>query len=145
MRPDAALFVLMTAAVPLAAASAGAQGSEALRAHIPFTFQAGRTELPPGDYNVTFDDSDHILRVTGVTSPKGALLLTNTEEPPRGSHGDPKLVFDHAGDTYTLREVVDPGDGFGVRVPAAKHGREEVKRTEVPLQRPGQAAASNGW
>ena len=143
MRPYNAVFAVLGAVASLGPASAGAQGTEWLRAHIPFSFQAGKAELPPGDYDVRFDAGNPMLVLAGRTGHKAAVMMTLPLDPPQGSDMQPRLVFEEAQGAYTLIEVLDPGDGFGIRVRTATHPREETRRTEVPLQRPGRASASN--
>jgi len=143
MRPYNAVFAVLGAVASLGPASAGAQGTEWLRAHIPFSFQAGKSELPPGDYDVRFDAGNPMLTLASRTGRKAAVMMTVPMDPPRGTNQEPRLVFNEDASGYTLIEVLDPGDGFGIGVLTANHPRGETRRTEVPLQRPGRATASN--
>jgi hypothetical protein len=103
--------------IGLGASAVYAQGSESLRANVPFDFKVGPALLPAGRYDVTYDaaGSGGVLTVRSDDGRHSAVVLTegiSISNPNR----DATLVFDHQGSGYTLSEVFGPGENTGLEV-----------------------------
>jgi len=124
------VIMALGAVTVLGAAFAQAQDAEALKANIPFTFKVGKALLPPGDYELRFDDAamPGVLRVRSQDGHEGAFALTEKADAPKGG-GEPKLVFDKDGGQYVLTEVVDPDAERALQLlgthPSANRERDE--------------------
>jgi hypothetical protein len=89
-----------------------------VQAHIPFSFEVHGSTLPPGDY--TFSVQPNILFVRGYHN--SAFAITVNEE--SATDEDAKVVFEHEGDQYILRDVwTGGGSGRELLQPRVKGER----------------------
>ncbi len=105
------------------AVSTQAQTHARLKADIPFAFQAGRVHMPAGVYNISLMDDNHLVlfEKQGGGKPAGGYLIA-TPSASRRPQTSGRLVFDHYGDRYFLRQVWQEGSDRGV---ACILGKEE--------------------
>jgi hypothetical protein len=133
VRPYFALMALGVF-ILLSAGSANAADLGAVRAYVPFSFEAGKTTLPPGQYVFRFDgvEMPGVLRVRGQDGREGAFVLAQKAHVPEGSGDEAKLVFEKEGSQYVLARVFDPGFGGGVQVlKASPRGEPERSATST--------------
>lgn len=92
--------VPLVTALGLAAMSATAQAQELVKADIPFSFTAGRVDLPPGEYMMMIDWNDRTLTVRDDKSGESYFvqIVTNLEKNPRLPPSSAFLVFDKRGE-----------------------------------------------
>jgi hypothetical protein len=112
-------FTIAAALAGLVGLSAGrvyAQGSESLRASVPFDFRVGHSLLPAGRYDVSYDPAESgVLTVRSDDGRHSAVVLTegvSTGSPQK----DARLVFDRQGSGYTLARVFGAGEDTGLEV-----------------------------
>ena len=93
-------LVPLVMALALAAMSATAQAQELVKAQIPFSFTAGRVDLPPGEYMMRIDWNDRELSVRDQETGKSYFvqIVTNIEKNPRLQPSSAYLVFDKRGE-----------------------------------------------
>jgi hypothetical protein len=97
----AIVFAMLVVLPILGAVSAHAQLDDAVRADVPFDFYAGTQKMPAGLYYVTFDlDSD----VVQLNDNNGHSVLMRGFEADEVAFQQPKLIFDHLGDNYFLKQ-----------------------------------------
>jgi len=100
-----ALFAFSTIGLSTLCANSG----EAIRVSVPFSFMAGTTALPAGDYIVT-EQASRVLMIRGARG--GAIVLeTSAGEDLREKSG---LSFSHTDEGYFLREVHSFGKPSGI-------------------------------
>ena len=90
--------------------------SEVITVHVPFTFEAGGTLLPAGDYRVDRSETSNLLLIHGASG-KSAAFLTMTID--SVSSASASLVFARQGEKMILTGVRLPGQQS--RVSAASH------------------------
>ena len=106
---------------------------------VPFSFVAGSTNLPAGDYTIELNrrKGAMILR-SEDRSGNNALMLTNNSESARNP-GKTYAIFQRYGTHYFLAEVWRQGAGQTLipgkleRELASKHSNVEVARVEARL------------
>lgn len=92
-----AAFALFAAAYPVVAASA-------VRANVPFGFEAGDMKLPAGHYMLKRPNSSHYIELSNLDKPDTILLpVVGSGNIPASK--SPRLLFEHVGNTYRLAEV----------------------------------------
>lgn len=102
-----AVFTLSTA---LAVVAANAQDKVAAR--IPFTFRAGKSVLPAGEYTFSTIGPAGTVLVRSIEQKANAMLIANAVQASQRPAGG-KLVFHRYGDTYFLSQVWKPGSERG--------------------------------
>jgi hypothetical protein len=114
-----------------AAGSAFAQ-TLAVRSDVPFAFIVGKAALPAGAYDIRSlsDGGDGVLQLRGPDQDSNAMMISNRIESSQPS-GETKLVFDHLGDRYFLRQVWVEGETSGRILPKTKY-ENEVARNDTP-------------
>jgi len=116
------------------ATQAFAQGSF----KIPFTFQAGGTSLPKGEYAVVPKDDSHITLRQESTGKEFQVPFTKRLPQPSPALAEPKIVFDVVGNfapsyteyvtDYVLAEVWLQGkDGFLIHSMKGAHTTQTIK------------------
>jgi len=105
---------------------------------IPFTFQAGSTSLPKGEYSVVQKDDSHITLRQVATSKEFQVPFTKRLAQPSPPLAEPQLVFDVVGNfapsyteyvtDYVLAEVwLQGADGFLVHTMKGAHKTQTIK------------------
>ena len=131
-----AIWAVAAIAVVLVAGSTQAFAQATFK--IPFTFQAGGTSLPKGEYSVVPKDDSHITLRQESTGKEVQVAFTKRLPQPSPPLADPQLVFDVVGNfapsyteyvtDYVLAEVWLPGaDGFQVHTMKGAHKTQTIK------------------
>ncbi|HXJ41671.1 MAG TPA: hypothetical protein VNH18_20515 [Bryobacteraceae bacterium] len=100
------LLAFSILAVSGAAVPAWAADGEPMHVTVPFSFRAGRTILPAGDYTVSNDDSG-IVMIKGSGGSAILLAISNTDAEARKSG----VSFERAANGYCLKSVHGWGKG----------------------------------
>jgi hypothetical protein len=93
-----AVVLLSTITVGIAHAAP----NETVKANIPFSFYAGSSMMPAGTYSVGFDSLNNVAIIRDDADSHEVFLLAMSST--QGTD-TPKLVFDHVGDSYFLRDL----------------------------------------
>lgn len=109
-------YGLLTAALALiGVSSARAEVDQVEKVNVPFDFYAENQKMPAGTYAIGMDVEDGMTTLTNNSGRTVMMLGTAADN----SYSDqPKLVFDHSGQSYFLREVQSPE--LDVDLPATK-------------------------
>ena len=92
-------------------AEAQAQGSQKMRARIPFAFNAGKTELPAGEYTIAVLNPNSDRKVLQIRSADGKLsALIQTSERDTNTTEQTKLVFNRYGNRYFFAQAQMAGE-----------------------------------
>jgi hypothetical protein len=119
------LIVAFSIAVPMVQAQ-----QTILRANVPFAFNIGDKQLPPGTYIVREMD-----RGTLIQSKDGENSVLGTYNYAGPSKADEtKLVFDKVGDHYFLAQIWTSVRDEGLLVPESKQERE-LRASNIRPQR----------
>jgi hypothetical protein len=97
-----------------------------MRATIPFTFRAGETVMPAGDYIIRHREHQLVLHKEG--GGPSIMLLTNaalrlTPLP------DSRVNFSRYGERYFLSSVWSQGSGAGFEIPKGRAEKELARQT----------------
>jgi len=105
--------------------SAAAQSStDMAEVNIPFAFQtANNHTLPAGQYRVV-RESDHLILLRGPA--KSAAFVSTYETSSAHAQKQGKLVFDHSGDKYYLRQIWTAGSSTGLECPKSRAEKESL-------------------
>lgn len=123
MKSASMLLKVFGLAALLAAIPAFAQGSIAVKAHVPYAFQAGEVRLPAGDYVMQSDLGSPVLWLRNEATSRGALILTTA--PHRGKNGStPQIRFRVYGDRYYLASIWNPQRQAGRELTMSRAERE---------------------
>jgi len=108
--------------------SAHAQADQVETANIPFDFYAGNQNIPAGVYSIELDLQGNIITLRDNSGHAAFLMGV-----PAGDDGDyqSELVFDHAGDSYFLREV--KSDVLDVSFPITNARAASTESAKIPL------------
>jgi hypothetical protein len=132
------LTVWAVAAMVLVLAAGAAEGFAQGTFKIPFTFQAGGTGLPKGEYSVVQKDDGHITLRQEATGKEFQIPFTKRLAQPSPPLAEPQLVFDMVGNfapsyteyvtDYVLAEVwLQGADGFLVHTLKGAHKTQTIK------------------
>ncbi|HVO62317.1 MAG TPA: hypothetical protein VMT53_15380 [Terriglobales bacterium] len=115
------LFPLL-ALVLLASGLASAQlDQRAVKANVPFSFMAGKTALPAGDYRVsTLSD----VGVLGVQGDSGSVMVGSHAVQGNAPSRATKLIFHRYGDQYFLSQIWVEGESRGRELPRTNLEKE---------------------
>lgn len=91
--------------------------------NIPFAFTATNHILPAGQYRVE-RESDHLILLRGPVD--AAFVLMHDTSTARASKQG-KLVFDHYGDKYYLRQIWTAGSSDGLECPKSRAEKESLQ------------------
>ncbi len=130
--------VWAVAATALVLVPGGAQALAQGTFKIPFTFQAGGTSLPKGEYSVRPKDDSHIALRQEATGKEFLVPFTKRLPQPSPPLAEPQLVFDVVGNfvpsyteyvtDYVLAEVWQQGeDGFLIHTLKGAHQTQTIK------------------
>src|ERR1041385_6430026 len=120
------MMIAVLVALGVSAAKAQTNNPQRVVAQIPFAFNAGRTSLPAGKYEITVvnPSSDRtVLLIRSIDGQSSAMILTNTVN--ANPADDAKLVFERYDDRYffTLAQIAGESVSF-----AALHSKAERKQ-----------------
>ena len=118
-------ILTLFAAVLLSTITVGvahAQTDKMVKANIPFNFYAGNSIMPAGTYSVGFDSLNNFAIIRDDADQHEVFLLGMESD--QGTD-TAKLVFDHLGDSYFLRdlEVFETDVSFPVKKAEMKLAR----------------------
>ena len=120
----------MFMAVVTITAEAQASGSQLMRAHIPFAFNVGKTNLPAGEYTVTVVNPSSDRKILQIRSEDGRVsALVQTNGVKSANTDNAKLVFNRYDDTYFFAQVQIAGDS--TTLAAVKTSAERSKESAV--------------
>jgi hypothetical protein len=123
------LFVLI-------AISAQAQAvSNQMKANIPFKFTVGQTQMPAGDYTISFVNSASDTMTILIKSADGraARMVHMLPVEAREIQESGKLVFNHYGQQYFLSQIWSPAELMGLELAPSRTERaleRELAQTE---------------
>jgi hypothetical protein len=128
----------MVAAMALVLVAGARRASAQDTFKVPFTFHAGDSKLPAGEYRVTQRDDGHLTLRQESTGKEYQVAFTKRLSQPNPPVGEPQLVFDVVGNfepsyteymtDYLLAEVWLPGsDGFLVHTLKGAHKTQIIK------------------
>ncbi|HXG32076.1 MAG TPA: hypothetical protein VNJ11_01825 [Bryobacteraceae bacterium] len=117
------IVMLMGVAVLLAAPMIFAQLNPALEAEIPFTFEAGKSVLPAGQYRVTAGPSQGVIELACPDSKVRMFVSTNAVRSLETVR-EGKLVFHRYGNRYFLWQIWNVGTDTGRELMASKAEKE---------------------
>lgn len=129
MRSRIVLSLGLVALLALPALYAGQSTSEAIKAKIDFSFNAGGKTLPAGEYEFRKDDATQTFRIQGMGRTGDTVnIITELSGEVRMNPSFAGLVFDVVGDKYVLAEIWIPGlDGYLVQVTKGHHTHKVVQ------------------
>jgi hypothetical protein len=105
--------------------SAVAQSStDMAEVNIPFAFQATNHTLPAGQYRVV-RESDYLILLRGPAKAAAFVSMNGTSSAHAPKQG--KLVFDHNGDKYYLRQIWTAGSTTGLECPKSRAEKESLQ------------------
>jgi hypothetical protein len=90
-----------------------------LEVNVPFGFTAGHSTLPAGQYEISIDDSRHLICIKGSGANLSMFLLTQPAEA-RTVGEESRVVFLRRGDEYSLSALWVIGEKTGQEVPQAR-------------------------
>jgi hypothetical protein len=111
--------VLSLVVLSLLLNATGAYGQSEVRANVPFAFKVGKAQLPSGSYRITSNTEDKTITIS--TRNAGAMSLVQSERP---GNGNPRLVFNHVGGQYFLREIWGAAGDSGMTLPTSNLEKE---------------------
>jgi hypothetical protein len=103
------------------------------KANIPFDFQITGQTLPAGQYLVRLNQENRMLIFRNVETGHATMALAHPYK--SGTTEDPKLIFRHSGDRYTLESAWFAGVPGGYGPPQGKRDRSESERGMVATVR----------
>jgi|SRR5579872_6320187 len=87
-----------------------------LEVNVPFGFVAGHSTLPAGQYEISIDDSRHLICIKGIGANPSMFLFTQSAEA-RTVRGDSRVEFKVEGDEHFLSGLWIAGEKNGQEVP----------------------------
>ena len=117
------ILKMFTLAGMLAIPAAYAQDAHRVIADIPFAFTVNHQELPAGEYEVADGPAYGTVVIQSEDREHSAITVANSVQA-KGEALPGKLVFQHYGDRYFLREVFSPGVSIGRELRRTKGERE---------------------
>lgn len=140
-----ALFTVFLFALMIYPGKAHAQVIGSIDANIPFEFQAGNAQLPPGEYSIRMVENSGLayMQITSKDGSSSAMFGVH-ETDLRSAPTKTELVFNKYGDHYFLAQLFDEGDPSGSQVvessyekkvsKAAAESQVHVATTQQPQQ-----------
>ena len=120
------MMILVLVTLGVSVAEAQTSGPKRVVAQIPFAFNAGRTSLPAGKYEITVvnPSSDRtVLQLRSIDGQASAMILTNSVN--TNPADDAKLVFERYDDRYFFTTAQLAGESVSF---AALHSKAERKQ-----------------
>lgn len=124
------IAMMMFMAVVSVTAEAQASGSQKMRAHVPFAFNVGKTELSAGEYTITVlnPNSDRkVLQIRSADGKRSALIQTSEQN--TNASDQTKLVFNRYGNRYFFAQA--QMDGESTTLAAVKSSAERNEEHAV--------------
>ena len=124
MKKSLVLLAVLALTAVVVVVPASAQ-SATLKANIPFEFYAGSRLMPAGDYTLDGSWSSSVVLLRGADSnAAGYVSARASQTAPGVLRDEAKLIFNHVGGQYFLRQIVD-GNRSTIRdVPMSSTERE---------------------
>ena len=107
-------------------AGAWAQLAHPLVVDVPFDFNAGKTSLAAGEYQVKMQQPG-VLRITTIDGKHAAMILTGSTVSNK-PQAEPRLMFNRYGNRYFLSQVWSAGGQTGVELPKTSAEVEIAKQ-----------------
>ncbi len=104
-------------------------GDPRVTINIPFAFQAGKTALPAGEYDID-KIMPHVVRVVSTDGSLACLIVSNAVANPTGPP-ETKLVFNRYGEKYFLSQVW-LADNYGHEFRPSRAERETARAAAAP-------------
>jgi hypothetical protein len=100
------------------------QAQQVMQAKIPFTFQAGSTMLPAGEYRVqpAFTATETVQQLRDADSSSAVFVGTYSVDP-RNKHVEPRLIFNCYTNVCFLSEIWT-GNGQGRKLVQSRREKE---------------------
>ncbi len=118
------LVVVVAALLALGIGSLSYAGVVVADVHFPF--KAAGVDLPAGKYRIETIMQDQNLEIRNLASGKAEILPLITRISPKNP-AEAALVFDKAGDQYSLSEIYIPGiDGFLLQGATENHTHVKI-------------------
>jgi hypothetical protein len=103
-----------------------AQSTAVAEVTIPFTFQTDHQTFAAGTYRID-RESGQIVLLRGSGDSSGLILMHEAVALNPSDHG--KLVFDHYGNKYFLRQIWTAGTTIGLECPKSRAEKETLQAT----------------
>jgi hypothetical protein len=103
------------------------------KANIPFDFQITGQTLPAGQYLVKLNQANRMLVFRNTETGHSTMTLTHPYK--SGTMEEPKLIFRHSGERYTLESAWFAGVSGGYGPPQGKRDRSDSERGMVATVR----------
>jgi hypothetical protein len=123
MKSFSTLLKVFGLAALLATMPAFAQGSIAVKVHVPYAFQAGDVRFAAGDYILHSDMGSPLLWLQNQATNRGSLILTTTPGG-AGPAKTPQVRFRLYGDKYYLASIWNPQRQTGRELSMSQAERE---------------------
>jgi hypothetical protein len=94
----------------------GAYAQSSAQANVPFAFNVGSSQLPPGSYRITIEENGLVMIHNSTTF--ATVLSFGQQESPGGKSR--KLVFQRLGNLYFLTQIWGEQGSTGLRLRAPK-------------------------
>jgi len=103
------------------------------KANIPFDFQITGQTLPAGQYLVKLNQANRMLVFRNTETGHSTMTLAHPYK--SGTMEEPKLIFRHSGERYTLESAWFAGIAGGYGPPQGKRDRSDSERGMVATVR----------
>jgi hypothetical protein len=103
------------------------------KANIPFDFQITGQTLPAGQYVVKLNQEPRTLVFQNTETGHSIVMLAHAYK--SGTPEEPKLIFRHSGERYTLESAWFAGVSGGYGPPRGKRDRSDSERGMVATVR----------
>jgi len=123
----------MTIAAAALVVAAGVAQAQTIKVEVPFSFLAGGTVMPAGEYRVNARYSNGGIRVVQLTNTDmrhSTLAMPFQTKAPKPGSPEASLTFECGGAHCTLVQLA-PGNGQAYKFPSPKPGRDEDTRVAV--------------
>jgi hypothetical protein len=135
-----AIAIMTFVAVFATTAQSQATSSQFMRAHIPFAFHVGSTELPAGEYTITVLNPSSDRKVLRIRSADGRVsAITNTLGLKANAPEQTKLVFHRYGGSYFFAQAQVAGESIKL---AALKSNAETKEERMIASRGSRATVA---
>jgi hypothetical protein len=99
-----------------------------LEGTIPFNFKVGDRSFTSGEYNISLQSSNGLLKVAGKDGHQAIYVLSQPgKKTLQTDMNAGKLVFNKYGEQYFLSKVVNPWEALELGIPKSKAEKELAK------------------